>query len=70
MYLSSWFSLRIDHLGCALLFFVSLFVSLGRGSLVEAAAAALVLNFAGECTSSIELLIGQIAEFGSEVEAV
>lgn len=46
-YLSQWFSLRIDHLGCLLLLLVSLFVTLGRGSLIQASAAALVLNFAG-----------------------
>ncbi|CAK8987886.1 ABC transporter C family member 2 (ABC transporter ABCC.2) (AtABCC2) (ATP-energized glutathione S-conjugate pump 2) (Glutathione S-conjugate-transporting ATPase 2) (Multidrug resistance-associated protein 2) [Durusdinium trenchii] len=70
MYLSQWFSLRIDHLGCLLLLLVSLFVTLGRGSLIQASAAALVLNFAGECTGSIESLIGQIAEFGIAFNAV
>lgn len=70
MYLSQWFSLRIDHLGCLLLFFVSLFVTLGRVTLIKASAAALVLNFAGECTGSIESLIGQIAEFGMAFNCV
>eukprot|EP00434_Breviolum_minutum_P026643 symbB.v1.2.023547.t1/scaffold2160.1/size87486/2 len=70
MYLSQWFSLRIDHLGCLLLLFVSLFVTLGRETLIKASAAALVLNFAGECTGSIESLIGQIAEFGMAFNCV
>ncbi|CAJ1455870.1 unnamed protein product, partial [Effrenium voratum] len=70
MYLSQWFSLRVEHLGCVLLLFVSLFVTLGRGRLIEDAAAALVLNFAGECTGSLEMLIGQIAEFGMAFNCV
>eukprot|EP00913_Durusdinium_trenchii_P031305 g29312.t1 len=49
MYLSQWFSLRIDHLGCLLL---------------------LLVRLPGECTGSIESLIGQIAEFGIAFNAV
>ncbi|CAE7230000.1 ABCC2, partial [Symbiodinium natans] len=70
MFLSQWFSLRIELLGSILTLLVSVFITLGREGLVSPSKAALVLNFAGECTGSIEQLIGQVAEFSMAFNCV
>ncbi|OLQ04012.1 ABC transporter C family member 2 [Symbiodinium microadriaticum] len=70
LFLSAWFSLRIEMLGSILTLLVSVFIALGHQTLVSASTAALVLNFAGECAGSIEQLIGQVAEFSMAFNCV
>eukprot|EP00929_Paragymnodinium_shiwhaense_P073107 TRINITY_DN37162_c0_g1_i1.p1 TRINITY_DN37162_c0_g1~~TRINITY_DN37162_c0_g1_i1.p1 ORF type:complete len:1471 (-),score=333.19 TRINITY_DN37162_c0_g1_i1:289-4701(-) len=63
-YAEKWFSMRVAHLGCCLILFVSVFVVLGRGRLVTDSTAALALTFAGGFSDGIGYMIGQLAEFG------
>eukprot|EP00439_Symbiodinium_sp_Y106_P017686 s1073_g2.t1 len=70
LFLSAWFSLRIEMLGSILTLLVSVFITLGHQTLVSASTTALVLNFAGECAGSIEQLIGQVAAFSMAFNCV
>merc|ERR1719210_818443 len=70
LYVELWYCMVVQNLGCLLVFFVCIFVVLGRGQLVSAETAALVLTFACQCSSSIQSLIGQIAEFGMAFNCV
>jgi len=70
IYVELWFCNCVETLGCVLVFLVAVFAVLGRGRLVSESAAALALTFAGECSSSVQSLIGQIAEFGMAFNCV
>lgn len=64
LYMEAYFSMRVEQLGCVLVFLVALFVVLGRGRVISAGNAALALTFSGNCSDSIQFLISKVAEFG------
>lgn len=68
-FLEGWFQMRVEHLGCVLVFLVSTLVVLGRDHIPDWAAG-LALTFAGECSGSIQSLIGQLALFSMAFNCV
>ncbi|CAE8630476.1 unnamed protein product [Polarella glacialis] len=69
-YMEFWFCMRVEHLGCVLVFLVSVFAVFARSLGVSASAAALALSFAGMCSNSVQSMIGQFAEFGMAFNCV
>lgn len=64
IYAEHWFGMYVETLGSVFVFLVMLFAVLDKGRDLSPGLAALAITFAGECSGSIELLIGQLAEFG------
>eukprot|EP00927_Polykrikos_kofoidii_P086092 TRINITY_DN9546_c1_g1_i1.p1 TRINITY_DN9546_c1_g1~~TRINITY_DN9546_c1_g1_i1.p1 ORF type:complete len:1386 (-),score=178.73 TRINITY_DN9546_c1_g1_i1:1016-5173(-) len=69
-YVELWFCMCVESLGVLLIFLVTLFAVFGRGRLISPAIAALSMTFASECSSAIQWLTMQIAEFGMAFNCV
>mmetsp|Transcript_141830 Transcript_141830/g.440969 ORF Transcript_141830/g.440969 Transcript_141830/m.440969 type:complete len:592 (-) Transcript_141830:178-1953(-) len=70
LYMELWFSMRMSHLGCALVLSVALCVVVGRGTFISASSAALALTFSNQCSESVADMIGMLAEFGMAFNCV
>lgn len=64
MFAEKWFAVCMMMLSSVLMLCVSLYVVLGRDSLVSPATAALALTFGGLTAESMQFLVNQLAEFG------